>query len=80
VPNHLRDSHYRGAGSMGATGYRYPHDDPVGVVRQQYAPDPVTGQRYYRPGSHGLEQTLSTRLERIRAILDRTQDASGREG
>ena len=33
VPAHLRDGHYSGAAKLGnAQGYRYPHDDPDGVV------------------------------------------------
>src|SRR4051812_13428181 len=39
VPIHLRDSHYAGAGKLGhGQGYQYAHDDPRGVVSQQYAP------------------------------------------
>ena len=42
VPAHLRDAHYQGAARVGhGGGYRYPHDDPAGVVAQDYAPDPV---------------------------------------
>ena len=34
VPPHLRDGHYAGAQRLGnAVGYRYPPDDPDGVVR-----------------------------------------------
>ena len=40
VPAHLRDASYRGAARLGhGKGYLYPHDDPEGVVAQQYAPD-----------------------------------------
>lgn len=52
VPSHLRDAHYPGAQSLGhGEGYAYPHDDPAGIVPQDYAPDPVAGARYYRPGA-----------------------------
>ncbi|HEX5741176.1 MAG TPA: replication-associated recombination protein A, partial [Pilimelia sp.] len=35
VPPHLRDAHYPGSRGLGhGRGYRYPHDDPRGVVRQ----------------------------------------------
>ncbi|MBA9005124.1 putative ATPase [Actinomadura cellulosilytica] len=70
VPPHLRDSHYKGAAKIGhGEGYKYPHDHPGGVVRQQYAPDPVAGRRYYRPTRHGAEARWSDVLERIRAVL-----------
>ncbi len=42
VPPHLRDGHYSGAAALGdAEGYAYPHDDPDGIVAQQYSPDEV---------------------------------------
>ncbi|MEZ5238057.1 MAG: replication-associated recombination protein A [Microthrixaceae bacterium] len=59
VPEHLRDSHYRGAQSLGhGVGYEYPHDRPSGWVQQQYMPDELAGTSYYRPGAHGREQAL----------------------
>ncbi|HVQ87372.1 MAG TPA: replication-associated recombination protein A, partial [Actinomycetes bacterium] len=66
VPAHLRDAHYPGAKSLGhGSTYRYPHDDPHGVVAQQYAPDPVVGRRYYVPSAHGFERELSERVDRL---------------
>ncbi len=50
VPTHLRDAHYQGAGALGhGEGYRYPHDDPSGVVAQQYRPEALEGHVYYEP-------------------------------
>jgi putative ATPase len=69
VPAHLRDGHHPGAADQGVVGYRYPHDDPHGVIAQQYAPDPVAGRRYYQPGEHGAESRLSGVLARVRSIL-----------
>jgi putative ATPase len=70
VPTHLRDAHYAGAKRLGhGKGYRYPHDADVGVVAQQYLPDPLVGHRYYEPTSHGHERDVAARLERIRRIL-----------
>ncbi|GAA4479535.1 replication-associated recombination protein A [Gluconacetobacter asukensis] len=40
VPLHLRDTHYKGAASLGHVGYRFPHDDPRGWVEQVYSPIP----------------------------------------
>lgn len=72
VPAHLRDGHYSGAVRLGhAQGYRYPHDDPDGVVPQQYPPDEVVGVDYYRPSRHGIEREIAGRLERLRAIIRR---------
>ena len=58
VPTHLRDAHYKGAATLGhGDGYVYPHDDPTGVVQQQYRPDALEGHVYYEPSPHGAEGT-----------------------
>jgi putative ATPase len=58
VPAHLRDAHYQRAASIGhGEGYVYPHDDPSGVVAQQYRPDALEGHVYYEPTPHGAEGT-----------------------
>jgi len=72
VPPHLRDGHYSGAAALGnAQGYSYPHDDPDGIVPQQYSPDDLVGVDYYRPTTHGAEREIAGRLEKLRAILRR---------
>jgi putative ATPase len=72
VPSHLRDGHYSGAAALGnAQGYKYSHDDPDGVVPQQYPPDEVVGVDYYRPTGRGAERDIGTRLEKLRAIIRR---------
>ena len=69
VPPHLRDGHYAGAQKLGnAVGYRYPPDDPDGVVAQQYAPDELVGRDYYTPTPRGAERALAERLERLRRV------------
>jgi putative ATPase len=70
VPVHLRDSHYPGSKDLGVRGYEDPHDDARGVLAQQYAPDAVSGRRYYRPTTHGFEKSVTDRLDRIRSILE----------
>lgn len=72
VPPHLRDGHYSGAAALGnAQGYSYPHDDPDGIVAQQYSPDDLVGVDYYRPTTHGAERDIAGRLDKLRAILRR---------
>jgi putative ATPase len=72
VPPHLRDGHYSGAAALGnAQGYKYSHDDPDGVVPQQYPPDELIGVDYYRPTNHGNEREISGRLDKLRAIIRR---------
>ena len=70
VPSHLRDAHYSGAKKLGhGETYHYAHDDPRGIVAQQYAPDVVASRRYYEPTGRGAEKAYAERLDRIRAIL-----------
>ncbi len=70
VPRALRDAHYSGARGLGhGSGYRYPHDDPRGVTRQQYPPDELVGRDYYQPTRHGAERAVAERIGRIRRIV-----------
>jgi putative ATPase len=70
VPAHLRDGHYSGAAALGnAQGYKYSHDDPDGVVPQQYPPDELVGVDYYRPTGRGGEREITGRLAKLRAII-----------
>ncbi|WP_344682213.1 replication-associated recombination protein A [Saccharopolyspora taberi] len=70
VPPHLRDGHYAGASKLGnAQGYRYPHEKPEGVLRQQYPPDELVGRDYYRPTGRGAERTLGERVPKLRDIV-----------
>lgn len=58
IPSHLKDSHYKGAASLGrGVGYKYPHDYG-GYVRQQYLPDVLKDRQYYRPLMKGKEEIL----------------------
>jgi len=70
VPRHLRDAHYPGSRGLGhGRGYRYPHDDPRGIVTQQYPPDDLVGRDYYRPTGHGAEQAVAERLPKLRRTI-----------
>ncbi|HEU5126856.1 MAG TPA: replication-associated recombination protein A [Glycomyces sp.] len=75
VPAELRDAHYKSAAQLGhGTAYVYPHDAPLGVVPQRYAPDAVAGRDYYRPTRHGAEGELADRLEKLRRIVRKRPD------
>ena len=70
VPQHLRDASYSGAKGLGhGVGYSYPHNDPLGIVAQEYLPEALRGRTYYRPTAHGQEREIAERLERLRGIL-----------
>ncbi|MGW1345007.1 replication-associated recombination protein A [Kribbella sp. NPDC002412] len=70
VPPHLRDAHYAGAKKIGhGSSYQYSHNDPRGIVPQQYAPDVIDGTDYYNPTRHGGEAAYADRVANIRKIL-----------
>jgi putative ATPase len=72
VPKHLRDAHYAGAKRLGhGKGYKYPHDDELGVVTQQYLPDTLKDREYYRPTDHGNERDIASRWEKLKRIIRR---------
>lgn len=64
VPVHLRQGGYQGAALLGE-GYRYPHDQPGHIVRQQYLPDGLTEAVFFHPGGEGREAELAERLKII---------------
>ncbi|WP_327635759.1 replication-associated recombination protein A [Kribbella sp. NBC_00482] len=70
VPPHLRDAHYAGAKKIGhGSSYQYSHNDPRGVLPQQYAPDVIDGTDYYKPTRRGGEAAYADRVAAIRKIL-----------
>jgi len=81
VPPHLRDAHYPGARRLQhGVGYRYPHDDPAGVVAAQYPPDDLADVEYYRPTGRGAEREVAERLARLRRVVRRGRSTpSGKE-
>ena len=71
VPVHLRDTHYKGAGEIGAgEGYKYAHDYP-GHYRarssmRRWRPE---GMPYYTPSEEGFELEIR-RLREERGFTD----------
>ena len=67
VPNHLKDTHYRGAKDLGhGTGYLYAHDFPGHYVKQQYLPDELVGKVYYEPTENGVEKRTGAYLRHLK--------------
>jgi putative ATPase len=73
VPGPLRSVHpYQRNKLKEGGGYRYPHNDPSGFVRQEYRPPEIAGEIgtaarrvYYRPSPHGEEARI---VERVRKL------------
>ena len=74
VPLHLRNAVTRMMRDMGYhKGYKYAHQDPAGVVRQDYLPRELAGHRYYAPKAIGREAQLKERWD---ALLQRIHGGS----
>lgn len=61
IPMHLRDTHFKGAESLGHQGYKYPHDHPHHYVNQIYLPDELLGHNYIKdpyPVDDNIERVL----------------------
>ncbi|QAS54092.1 replication-associated recombination protein A [Halobacillus litoralis] len=60
VPAHLKDSHYKGAETLGrGLEYKYPHNYYNSWVDQQYLPSSIKNRQYYEPKRTGkFEQAL----------------------
>ncbi len=67
VPDHLKDSHYKGAVDKGyGAEYLYPHDFG-GYVKQQYLPDSLYKKavKYYQPTDNGSEGSFKRFLDEL---------------
>jgi putative ATPase len=70
VPNHLRNAPLKGMKEQGyGEGYRYPHNDPRGVVEANYFPLGIKAQVLYEPTEHGFEKEVGERVRRARRII-----------
>ena len=71
VPAHLQDAHYGAAEKLGhGEGYKYAHDYPNHYVKQQYLPDGLTDQVFYRPSDIGYEAKIQEYFKKIHSGSD----------
>jgi putative ATPase len=71
IPEHLRDSHYTGAKTLGhGEGYLYAHDFPGHYVPQDYL---GALKNYYIPGDQGSEKKIKERIDQWRALARQVQ-------
>lgn len=67
VPMHLRNAPAKGMEKLGyGKGYKYAHDYPGNIVRQEFLPEEVAGTIYYEPTSNGFEAKIKEWLDRFR--------------
>ena len=73
VPMHLRNAPAEGMEDLGyGIGYKYPHDYPNHIVKQQYLTDKMKGTTYYEPTDIGYEKKLSEYLRFVKEINNET--------
>lgn len=74
VPMHLRNAPVKEMSDQGyGKGYKYVHDYPGNIVKQEYFPDEMAGTIYYEPTSNGYEARIKEWIEKTRDIW-RSQD------
>ena len=68
VPMHLRNPVTPLMSRLGyGKGYNYPHDFPGHFVAEQYLPDELEGEVFFKPGDIGKEVEIKKRVEELRA-------------
>lgn len=70
VPDHLKDASRDKQGFGHGDGYLYPHAYPEHRVAQQYLPDSLLGQVFYKPSDQGFEAEICTRLAQHRSAAE----------
>lgn len=61
VPNHIKNN---------SKDYKYAHNYPKHIVKQQYLPDNLKGKRYYQPQNNKNELKLKEINDNIKKIID----------
>ncbi|PIT98363.1 MAG: AAA family ATPase [Candidatus Andersenbacteria bacterium CG10_big_fil_rev_8_21_14_0_10_54_11] len=69
-PGHITNSPIAAMKKHGTgVGYKYPHDFPGQLVKQNYRPDVIQGNIYYEPGTEGFEKEVQRRVEAARRVM-----------
>ena len=79
VPNHLKDSSRDKEGLGHGKNYKYPHAFREHWVAQQYLPDGLQGNYFYKPGDQGFEQKVRERIEWLRKEQEKGVGGDGTE-
>ncbi|MCQ2483028.1 MAG: replication-associated recombination protein A [Clostridia bacterium] len=71
VPMHLRNAPAKGMSELGyGVGYKYPHDFPNHITKQQYMPDGMENKVYYEPTDIGYEKKVSEYLQFVKKMTN----------
>ena len=72
VPMHLRNAPAKGMEDLGySVGYKYPHDFPGHIVKQEYMPDASKGRKYYEPTNIGYEKRIAEYLSYVEKEINK---------
>lgn len=76
IPLHLRNAPVKGMrDDLGySVGYKYAHDYPGNIVKQQYLPDKIKDKIFYEPSGNGYEAKIKPWLDEIRKLSDGDAD------
>ncbi|MDX9865796.1 MAG: AAA family ATPase [Anaerolineaceae bacterium] len=77
VPNHLKDANRDAKGLGHGQGYKYPHAFEGHHVAQQYLPDYLQGEYFYKPSQEGYEKMIFERLAEWRKTQNDNEDNAG---
>lgn len=71
VPLHLRNAPTSLMKSLGyGKGYKYAHEYPGHITRQEHLPPELRGRRYYLPSEEGFEREIRKRLKKWQEELE----------
>lgn len=69
VPMHLRNAPAKGMEELGySVGYKYPHDYPGHITKQQYMTDKTLDKKYYESTDIGYERKISEYLDYVKKM------------
>ncbi|MBE9546555.1 MAG: replication-associated recombination protein A [Proteobacteria bacterium] len=76
APLHIRNAPTKLMKSLGyGRDYKYAHDFPDAYTPQDYLPEKLKGQIYYRPTNRGYEKIVKERLEKWRKLRETKKDS-----
>jgi putative ATPase len=81
VPLHIRNAPTRLMKNLGyGKGYQYAHEFEDAYVPQDYLPDKLKGEVYYRPTVRGHEKVIRDRIEKWRKLRESTHEQGKKKG
>ena len=81
VPLHIRNAPTRLMKDLGyGKGYQYAHEFEDAYVPQDYLPDELIGEIYYRPTARGHEKLIKDRIEKWRKLRESAHERGKKKG